>query len=285
MSAGPQEAEDTWYELDPTDPTGQYCDSDSVKGKRKRKRKRVSFTTRRDFNVLPLGGSIGTASESCIDYPVDLTGKEISDSKKDAGQSLAAMSSINKKEAGTKTPAPIRPRTKTDGKARVRSVPLDPEEGVDNVLSEAIPRSIRKSQTSAKKDPYSSAEAISGYMCSVCKKEFGTRIMLEIHARRCWAQGSGTSPTKTLLLSKSATNKKTYNPKHDPYYPTYKCNLCNKEFASKQWLVIHQKRMHDILATFRCKICGVVFNENHKLLSHVEQKHQAESRILFTNIQ
>ena len=91
-------------------------------------------------------------------------------------------------------------------------------------------------------------------MCSVCRKEFGTRIMLEIHTRRCWTQASGTCPAKKTLLSESATNKKTYNSKHEPYY-----NLCNKEFASEQWLVIHQKHVDDIVQTYRCEICGVTY--------------------------
>ena len=226
--------------------------SDSFRGKRKAAR--VSFPSEKD-DVPPPDGTIGAASGPGMDYPVGFTGEEIADCERDSTpESSAKMSSLNKEEdeqlfgARIQVPKIVIRRKKKGGGFYSRSVPLDPESGVDNVLSETIPRSIRKSQTNTKKDPYSGSDSvqITGYMCSVCRKEFGTRIMLEIHARRCWAQLSGgSSPAKTLL-SKSATNKKTYNPKHDSHLQTFTCNLCNKGFASKQWLVIHQKRTHDL---------------------------------------
>ena len=267
---------------DEVDPAGQHCGSDSFRGKHKRAR--VSFPAGKD-DVLPPAGRIGTASGSRMDHPGGgFTGKESSDCETDSSQSLAEMSSVNKEEAeqifGTRIRVPkiVIRRKKKGGGFYSRPAPLDPETGVDNILSEAVPRSVRKSQTNTEKDPYPSADAvsISGYMCSVCRKEFGTRIMLEIHARRCWAKLSGGASPARTLLSKSATNKKTYNPRHDPHQQTFTCNLCNKGFASKQWLIIHQKRIHDVLHTYRCEICGVVFNENQKLFRHVEHVHKVK---------
>ena len=122
-------------------------------------------------------------------------------------------------------------------------------EKVQNTVSTAvtpvcIPTPATIIRNTPKKQKTRKAKGITTYLCHVCNKEFGTKIMLEIHARRCWANQRIPTTANTCtkkLLSKSSTNKRTYNPEHDPYRRKSICNLCNKELGSTQWLVIHQK--------------------------------------------
>ena len=112
------------------------------------------------------------------------------------------------------------------------------------------------------------------YMCPVCNKEFGSKIMLEVHARRCWGNITAPPNLRTKkILSKSSTNKKTYNPEHDPYHVRCVCNLCNKQFVSKQWLALHQKNEHGIVRKYRCKRCLKSYNTNQQLLNHQCRQH------------
>ena len=245
---------------------------------KQRKKKRVSFTAGNDGK--PQGSHTPHSGETSFS---DLQNLVIPDAYKECTpdwlRKPCELISDGAQEEGVEN---------TQEEDDSRLIRIVPEQVDDTVVSSAITSMGRpnpvlivpRKEKSTPNDPYattfSKGKTINICLCSLCNREFGSKIMLEIHARRCNLT-SPTSPKMKTLLSKSSTNRKTYNPEHDPYHLKSVCNLCNKQFASKQWLIIHQKSDHGIIRKYRCEFCLRSYSTNQQLQTHIFGHHTSKN--------
>ena len=63
----------------------------------------------------------------------------------------------------------------------------------------------------------------------------------------------------------------------------FKCNLCNREFSSKQWLDYHLSKKTPCNIKLTCEICNKTFSSKQSLDRHKNKKTQCVQQIMLTN--
>ena len=56
--------------------------------------------------------------------------------------------------------------------------------------------------------------------------------------------------------------------------PTYKCNICDANFASKQSLNLYVESVHDEIKPFNCNKCDSSFAQKQHLKMHIQSVHE-----------
>ena len=59
----------------------------------------------------------------------------------------------------------------------------------------------------------------------------------------------------------------------------FKCQICNENFKSKQYLIIHSASMHDgkkSLKTFKCDSCDANYPQKSNLDNHFQSVHEGK---------
>jgi KRAB domain-containing zinc finger protein len=82
------------------------------------------------------------------------------------------------------------------------------------------------------------------FECHLCHKKFGIRFNLERHM----------------------------NEHHDKTQ-MFKCDYCDKEFARKQWMIVHREVVHEELK-FPCNICRRKLSCLASLQTHLRNIHK-----------
>ncbi|XP_031621827.1 zinc finger protein 878-like [Contarinia nasturtii] len=133
---------------------------------------------------------------------------------------------------------------------------------------------------------YRQKPVITSFECYLCRKNFRERRLLRSHMklhiqqpRLCLVCGifcsSATSLSRHMKLHDSDETKSHF------------CNLCNKGFKVRQYLLRHNRKEHGIWADNtppKCSICGQEFDKKSLLHEHMKTHPFEETRNFMCNI-
>ncbi|XP_033756930.1 zinc finger protein 62 homolog [Pecten maximus] len=138
------------------------------------------------------------------------------------------------------------------------------------------PMSKLKSKNTRKKRPVNSVNKpdLIKHKCSHCPKLFNTVTAMQRHMR---ANHQFSSVQKCNQCSKTYLSTRALR-RHvttTHQFSRHQCELCGKEFTSKESLYHHKRGLHSDSKPYKCEQCGASFNFNHSLRLH-QLKHSGK---------
>ncbi|XP_021361254.1 zinc finger protein 479-like [Mizuhopecten yessoensis] len=135
------------------------------------------------------------------------------------------------------------------------------------------PMSKLKSKNTRKKRPASGGNKpdVIKHKCSHCPKLFNAVTAMQRHMRanhQFSAVQKCNQCSKTYLSARALRRHITTT--HQ--FSRHQCELCGKEFTSKESLYHHKRGLHSDSKPYKCEQCGASFNFNHSLRLH-QLKH------------
>lgn len=112
---------------------------------------------------------------------------------------------------------------------------------------------------------------VNEYVCEICNKKLANEASLKSHL----SVHTGDKYYKCDHCDKSFINK-TLLTRHSRFHgnaiPVHKCEICNREVATKYHLRIHYETVHGEM--FACKICKKSCESREELKEHYKKSHK-----------
>ena len=117
-------------------------------------------------------------------------------------------------------------------------------------------------------------EKIHNFVCHICAKPFYEKNNFNIHMIN--AHGIGERKFKCDKCDKSFATKYILNKHYESHHARttlYQCDQCPKTFWLKSYLDTHVKMMHENYRPHKCDICQKGFVYKRDVISHKKSVH------------
>ena len=113
------------------------------------------------------------------------------------------------------------------------------------------------------------------FFCNKCSLQFGKKYVFDLHLSL--VHGEEIKVKSEPQICEDQSKKTPEKVCHDPEVDTsFKCDMCNYFFKTKQKLKRHIEIMHEGKKQFNCNICDANFSTKQSLKGHIVSVHEGK---------